>query len=340
MRFPRGQVVSWSFESKRLKGNALEDPATRVHPVYLPAEYENSSKRYPVLWSLAAYTNSGQGQVSWRNHGENLPERLDRLIAEGALPPIIVVFPDCYTSLGGNQYVDTPAMGPYASHLIEELIPAVDQSFRTIPDWRARGVFGKSSGGFGALHLAMRYPQVFAGVASHAGDCGFDRVYTRDFPTTCDVLARHKGDLVAFVKAFWRNKKPGYADFHALMTLCLGASYSPNSTKQLGLALPFDLNTCEIEPEVWNEWLSFDPVNRVGPEKEGLLALKALWIDVGQRDQYFMHYGSRSLHNALNRAGISHEYQEFDGTHSGIDWRLDLSLAYLVEHLESEATVN
>lgn len=331
--FPTGRIVTWMHESQVLANNPLQDPIVRAHPVYLPPGYDESTQRFPVLWSLAAYTNAGPGQVGWRNHGESLPSRLDRLISEGTIGPVVVVFPDCYTSLGGNQYVDTPAMGRYATYLIEELIPGIDAAFRTIPDWRARGAFGKSSGGFGALHLAMAHPEVFGAVASHAGDCGFDRVYMRDFPTTCDVLARYKGDRAEFIRAFWRAKRPGHADFHALMTLCLGASYSPDRTEPLGFSLPFDLHTCELNEEVWAKWLAFDPIHRAPTARTALQRLSGLWIDVGFKDQYFIHYGSRALHRVLAQSEITHHYEEFDGTHSGIDWRLDLSIPFLVNQL-------
>jgi len=331
---PAGNLVFFDHTSKLLAGNPLGDPVRRQHPVYLPAGYEKGSRHYPVLWSLAAYTNAGPGQVNWRNQGENLPERLNRLIANERMPPVIVVFPDCYTSLGGNQYVNSPALGAYSDYLVEELIPAIDRAFRTIDEPAARAVFGKSSGGFGALHLAMDRPGVFAAIASHAGDCGFDRVYLRDFPQCCDVLARHEGDLEAFVRTFWRDRRPGGAAFHTLMTLCLAASYSPNSEKQLGLDLPFDLRTCQLNEEVWQRWLAFDPVQRVHSSIGALQGLAGLWIDVGRRDQYFIHYGTRELHDRMDAAGIGHHFEEFDGTHSGIDWRYDHSLPWLAAHLK------
>jgi enterochelin esterase-like enzyme len=335
-REPAGQVVQFRHESKLLAGNPLGDPTSRIHPVYLPADYELSQRHFPVMWCLAAYTNAGPGQVSWRNHGENLPMRLDRLIAEQKMPPVIMVFPDCYTAFGGNQYVNSEAIGPYADYLIDELVPAIDQSFRTLPQAHSRAVFGKSSGGFGALHLAMSRPGVFAAVTSHAGDCGFDRVYLRDFPTCCDVLARHDGDLAAFVQSFWRDKRPSGAAFHALMTLCLAASYSPRSGRPLGLELPFDLHTCRLDATVWERWLEFDPVCRVKSSGEALAGLEGLWLDVGRRDQYFIHYGARELHDRLEAGGIDHHYEEFDGTHSGIDWRLDHSLPWLAKRLKRE----
>lgn len=329
-----GRVVSFEHESRLLKDNPLGDPAHRRHPIYLPAGYDDSDQRYPVLWCLAAYTNAGPGQVNWRNHGENLPQRLDRLIESGAMPPVIVVFPDCYTSLGGNQYVNTPAMGAYADYLAEELIPAVDGAYRTIPEPSARAVFGKSSGGFGALHLSLSHPGHWAAVASHAGDAGFDRAYLGDFPQAASVLARHDGDVEHFVQTFWRDKRPGGAAFHTMMTLCLAASYSPDGSCPLGLRLPFDLYTCQLDEAVWRRWLDFDPARRAATEGGRLAGLAGLWIDVGSRDQYFIQYGTRQMHQALAEQGVDHHFEEFDGTHSGIDWRYDHSLPWLAARLK------
>jgi len=333
----RGRVVGFDHDSRVLSGNRLGDPTRRRHPVYLPAGYDESQRRYPVLWCLAAYTNAGPGQVNWRNHGENLPERLDRLVETGAMEPVIVVFPDCYTSLGGNQYVNTPAMGAYADYLIEELIPAIDGEFRTIPEPSARALFGKSSGGFGALHLSLSHPGHWAAVASHAGDAGFDRAYLGDFPQAATVLARHEGDIEHFARTFWRDKRPGGAQFHTMMTLCLAASYSPDEGCDLGLRLPFDLYTCRLDEDVWQRWLDFDPALRSASEDGDRLAeLAGLWIDVGNRDQYFIQYGTRQMHQALDERRVEHRFEEFDGTHSGIDWRYDQSLPWLAERLKAD----
>lgn len=330
----QGRVVMLTLRSELLVDNPLGDPVERDHPVYLPPGYdEQPDRHYPLFCSLAAYTNAGPGQVAWRNHGETLPQRLDRLIAEQRLPPLIMVFPDCYTSLGGNQYVNSPAIGRYADFVVDELIPAVDRCFRTQATPASRAVFGKSSGGFGALHLAMNRPGTFAGVASHAGDAGFDLVYRRDFPLACDVLARHDGNLEHFVRTFWRDRKPGGAAFHTLMTLCLAASYSPDTNQPLGMALPFDLRHCRLDEAVWERWMAFDPVCQAPRCRDALGSLKGLWIDAGSRDQYFIHYGTRQLSEALRGCGVAHHFEEFDGTHSGIDWRYDHSLPWLAQRL-------
>ena len=336
---PAGRLDLFQHDTLRLASNYYGDPSRRQHPVYLPAGYDdadNASRRYPVLWSLAAYTSAGPAQVAWRNHGETLPQRLDRLIASGAMPPAIVVFPDGYTSLGGNQYVNSDSLGAYADALAYDWVPAIDARYRTLAQPESRAVFGKSSGGFGALHLAMHYPSVWSAAASHAGDVGFDRVYLRDFPLCCDVLARYKGDLAGFVRSFWRSQRPRHEEFHALMVLCLAASYSPDPSAPLGLALPFDLRHCELNSAVWQRWLAFDPLHQVEHHASVLQQLRGLWIDVGRHDQYFIHYGARALHDQLVRLGVDHQWEEFDGTHSGIDWRYDSSLPWLLSKMVTE----
>src|SRR5579871_4747745 len=147
---PRGEVTVLSIESELLKKNPLGDPSTREVPVYLPAAYAASAeKRFPVVYVLAGFTGTGRMLTNVPAFDEALaPDRLDRLIAEG-MPPVIAVFPDCSTKYGGSQYLDSPATGPYMSHVVQELVPEIDRRFRTIPDRDARAVIGKSSGGFG-----------------------------------------------------------------------------------------------------------------------------------------------------------------------------------------------
>jgi hypothetical protein len=87
----------------------------------------------------------------------NVPERAARLIHERKMGPAIIVFPDCFTALGGNQYVNSSAIGRYADYILDEIVPAVDREFRTLASREHRGCFGKSSGGYGAIVHAMKY---------------------------------------------------------------------------------------------------------------------------------------------------------------------------------------
>lgn len=335
--WPPGRVERIPYQSSVLEGNPWEDPVTRDLCVYLPHDYSDAGAPLTALWDLAAFTNSGPGHLNWRNHGENLVQRLDRLIGEGRMPPAVVALPDCYTSLGGNQYVNSSAVGQYADYLVEELVPLLSQRFNVRPDRDGRAMFGKSSGGYGALYLAMHFPEVWGAAASHAGDAGFEWLFLPEFPQACAVLNEHGGDVTAFLEAFWRKNRLAGRHFAAMMVVAMAASYDPVPGSP-GIRLPFDLETMELNEAAWSNWLRFDPVVMIEETacQEALRSLKGLYIDVGRRDQYNIHYGNRRLHRKLEALGIDCHYEEFDGTHSGIDWRLDHSLPWLMARLSDD----
>lgn len=340
--WPSGRVERLIHTSDVLKDNPWKDPHERELCVYLPAEYSESGAPLMALWDLAAFTNSGPGHVNWRNHGENLPERLDRLIGEGAMPPVVVPMPDCFTSLGGNQYVNSPSVGRYADYLVEELAPFVSERFNVVDSREGRALFGKSSGGYGALYMAMHYPDVWGAAASHAGDAGFEWLFLPEFPTACAAIAEVKGDVGAFIRGFWSKSRPSGRDFVTLMILAMAASYDPDPEAEFGIRLPFDLETMQLDQDAWARWLAFDPVRMIEAPacQDALRSSLGLYIDVGWRDQYNIHFGNRRLHRKLEALGIAHHYEEFDGTHSGIDWRLDTSLPWLTNALDQSTGSN
>ena len=333
--WPKGTIMQLQHVSSVLKSNPWSDPVERELAIYLPPGYSDSGEPYPVLWDLAAYTNAGPGHLNWRNQGENLPDRLNRLIGQGSMEPAIVVFPDCYTSLGGNQYVNSASVGRYADYLNEELVPLVSQTLNVVSGREGRAVFGKSSGGYGALFLAMNYPETWGAAASHAGDMGFDLVYRKDFPLVCEVLSGFKGDYTAFIRHFWRKNRPSGRDYTVMMILAMAASYDPDPAHPSRIRLPFDLRTCELDPERWKNWQAFDPLSMVEQSANALQSLLGLYIDVGMSDQYHIQFGTRRFTDQLEKRRIAHHFEEFEGTHSAIDWRLDYSLPFLVDALKN-----
>lgn len=338
--WPQGKVVCFRHESEVLKNNVWSDPSERDLNVYLPAGYSDSGGALVALWDFAAFTNTGPGHLNWRNQGENLPQRLDRLIGSGEMPPVVVPMPDCYSSLGGNQYVNSSAVGQYADYVVEELVPFLSSRVNVINHRDGRGAFGKSSGGYGALVHAMYFPQIWGAIASHAGDVGFDWVYRPEFPRAAAVLSACGGDYFRFLKNFWRKKHPGHPDYATLMTLAMAASYDPGESPEAPIQLPFDLYTCELDMDRWKQWLSHDPLNLLDTYADQLASLNMLYIDVGSRDQYNIHYGTRTFINRLEILGVGHHYEEFDGTHSGMDWRLDISLPKLAKALYTASGVD
>lgn len=333
INWPAGRVERIEHQSSVLAGNAWDDPVVRDLAVYLPPSYDEAGAPLVALWDLAAFTNAGPGHLNWRNQGETLVQRLDRLIHEQRLPPVVVAIPDCYTSLGGNQYVNSNGVGRYADYLVEELVPLLSERFNVVDHRDGRGAFGKSSGGYGALYHAMNYPECWGGIAAHAADCGFDLVYRPAFPSACQVLSEYSGDPRRFIKVFWGKRLLSGRDFETLMTLAMAASYDPDENTGDDIQLPFDLRTCALDEKRWARWLAHDPLNMVAHHAEALSSLHCLYLDVGSRDQYNIQFGMRALSDRLEKYGIRHHFEEFDGTHSQLDWRLDTSLPQLAGSL-------
>jgi hypothetical protein len=327
---PAGTVHRLTVDSKALAGNLLGDPTTRVVDVYVPSGHDGSG--LPLLVDLVGYTAGGPAHTSWKAFTENVPERLDRLIGEGKMPPVVVAFPDCFSRLGGNQYVNSPVLGNYEDFLIEEMLPAVEARFACGGAGR-RGVFGKSSGGFGALVHAMRRPDVWAAAASHSGDAGFENLYLAGFPDVLMALAKKNNSIEEWMTAFEAKLKLDGKDTEVLMFLCQAASFDPDPEAYLGLRLPVTLDTCEVITERWDNWLAWDPAVMVKTQGASIGKLKGFFLDCGTEDQYAILYGTRRVHKELERQGIAHRYEEFPDNHSGVDYRMDISLPYLADVL-------
>ncbi len=158
---------------------------------------------------------------------------------------------------------------------MSEVIPAIDARFRTHATRAGRGIGGKSSGGFGALVLAMRHEAIFSAVACHSGDAYFELSVIPDIPKAVRTLRRHRG-VEGFVRYFASTEAKRSDDITTMMMLALGACYSPDPSRPLGIALPFDLETGELDWEVWRRWKAWDPVEMVAAHASALRALKLL----------------------------------------------------------------
>ena len=328
---PAGTVQSLTIDSTALANNRLGDPTTRRVDVYLPHGHDGTG--LPLLVDLVGFTAGGPAHTAWKNFQENVPERLDRLIGDGAMPPVVVAFPDCFTRLGGNQYVNSSAMGNWEDFLIAEMLPVLEQRFSCGGDGR-RGVFGKSSGGYGALVHAMRHPDIWAAAASHSGDAGFDALYFGEFPQLLRALAK-AGSIAQWLEAYEKKPKVDGKDTMVLLMLAQAASFDPDPDPEsfLGLRLPVTIDTCELIAERWANWLAWDPATMVEIHAAAIGKLKAFYFDCGTEDQFNILYGSRRIRRTLEARRIAHRYEEFPDDHSGVDYRMDVSLPFLAKAL-------
>jgi S-formylglutathione hydrolase FrmB len=332
MEEQRGTVVIEAFESPALRGNPLGDPWQREVPVYLPPEYDaDASRRYPTIYWLHGFTGFGLAAIRPSPWVPSLPELMDRVIAAGA-PPAILVMADGWTRFGGSQYLNSVANGDYEDSLVNDLVPFIDRRYRTLPAAAHRGIDGKSSGGFGALTLGMRHPDVFSAIASHSGDCGFEYCYLPDFPAAQRAIEK-AGGVDAYLDHFLTLKKKSDA-IQALNIIAMAMAYSPNSSAgRYRVELPFDLYSGEIRIELWERWLGWDPVRAAEQHVEALRQARLLYFECGVRDQFNLHLGNRMLHRRLEALGVPHEYQEFDDNHSDINYRYVESLGRLARAL-------
>lgn len=323
----REQVIVLEHESEILRGNPLGDPTVRELVVYLPPGYADSEDRYPVIWALPAFMGWGERMFNVQAWDENLSQRADRLIREGQMPPVLIAFPDCFTRYGGSQYLNSSAVGRYEDYLVQELVPYLDRQFRTRPARDHRALIGHSSGGFGALTLAMSRPELFGAVACHSGDMGFEHALLPDIPGFVRTMGSF-GSLEAFLDSFTLpyKSKDWYS---ALNIIAMSACYSPNPASPHGFDLPCDPYTGQITDEVWARWLQHDPVAVAPAHADALRRLGALYFDCGTRDEYNLFLGARQMHQSLDLQQVPHVYEEFDGGHGGINWRYDRSLPLL-----------
>lgn len=324
----RGRVERFVIPSAALRDNLIGAPSERTVDVYLPPGF---APGLPLLVDLVGFTGSGLSHTNWRAFGENVPRRVDRLIAAGAMPPVVIAFPDCFTRLGGNQYIDNPVLGRWEEFLTRELVAEVEARYGCGGAGK-RGVFGKSSGGYGAIVHAMRHPEVWSAAACHSGDMAFELCYLPDVPRCLRELARC-GSAEAMVRAAESTAKPSDDLQHALEILAMAVSYDPDPTAPLGVRLPVDPYTAEIIPERWARWLAWDPTRMVDAHADALRSLRGLYLDCGVRDQYNLVHGARRFHRALDRLGIAHRYDEFDDDHTAVDYRMDESLPFLARAL-------
>lgn len=320
-------------ESKALRGNPLGDPFERRLPVYLPPGYENEgSRRYPVVFLLAGFTGRGSMMLNENSFEPNIADRLDKLIDSGRIRPMIAVLPDCFTRYGGSQYINSTATGNYEDYLAHELVDFIDTNFRTIADREHRAVAGKSSGGYGALILAMRHADKFGLAASIAGDCYFEMCYKPGFAAAFRAIS---GDPMKIIEKFWDEEaKKGKDDFDALNTIGMAASYSPNKEASWGFDLPFDIETGEVRGDVWDRWTEHDPVSMARSHSDALRSLRLLYIEAGRSDEFALDIGAKILSRKLQELGIRHVHEEFDGGHFNINYRYNYALEEISKAME------
>lgn len=325
----KGSLVVEEFASRVLEGNPLGDPVLRQVPIYLPPGYHRRSRPYPVVYLLAGLFGSAGGWLQFKAFSENVFQIADRLIA-GGLPPFLIVCPDNLTRYGGSQYLNSEGTGRYADHITQELVPLIDGSYSVDNRREARALAGRSSGGFGALRLAMAHPELFGHALSSSGDLYFRASVIPEIARVPGLLAA-AGGLEAFLARVPELVELDSASATLLNVIALSSCYSPDPSSPWGFELPIDPASGELRPAVLERWYAQDPVERITEEREALAGLLTLHVEAGNRDEYHADLGARVFAHRCRRAGIAVSHESFAGGHFGTTWRYERLFTLLGE---------
>lgn len=300
-----------TIEGTRLAGNLLGNETARPLVVHLPDGYsETSGRRYPTVYLLHGYVTRA---LSWTQgpmlSAGTLKPPIGDVVADAVARfdagEVILVMPDGWSRFGCSQWVDSPVTGRFEQYVSHDVVAHVDATYRTIPEAAARGIMGISSGGFGAWHLATRHPDVFGAAALLSADALFEVTQKPFFYRYFDRL---------------QGKAPSGpidGDINSYMCYGLSQAYSPDlAAGPFHAGFPIDHPSGDVIEERWRRWLELDPVVSWEPRLEQIRRLRGLLLDVGANDEHGHHYGHRVLSRRLSAAGIAHDVEEHDGTHT------------------------
>jgi S-formylglutathione hydrolase FrmB len=307
-----GAIVEEVIDSRALAGNLLGDSPRRPVQVYLPPSYPKSpSRRYPVVFLLHGYKGTYKqwmaGGAEW-----NIRDVLDGLIAAGKVGEMIVVMPDVKNRLGGSFYTDSVVTGNWDEFLTRELVGHIDKNYRTLARAESRGIAGHSMGGYGALLLAMKHPDTFGAVYSlSAAVLGWGGDLSTESPIWDTTLSYR-------TLADW-DRAPD-SQYIAQAFVAMAAAWSPNPDRP-----PFygdypvtgSGRARKRQEDACARWSANMPVNMVDQYRANLARLRGIAFDVGKQDQFpHIPLTNRALAAALQRNGISHTFEEYDGDHN------------------------
>lgn len=327
----KGKIDYLSFKSKALEGNPLGDPSVRDLIVYTPPGYDpHADLKYPSVFFLPAFGNDNYSSLKHDPFSYSVIDRLEKLYEERKCGKMIMVVVNCFNRVGGSQYINSPAIGNYEDYLIDEIIPFIDKEYNV----SKKAVMGKSSGGYGALVMGMRHPNLFDAVAAHSFDAGFEYCYIPDFPAAIRTLGKYNKPS-KWLEEFWNAEdKRTKDDYATLNILSMSAHYSPNAgSPDLGIDLPFDTLTGNFYIKVWERWKQNDPISLLDGLCENIKKIGYLYLDCGKSDEFNLNIGTKIFSLKCHDLGIKHEYLEFHGGHFNTNHRFDISLPRIYNEL-------
>ncbi len=298
-----GTVERIKVHGKGLEGNLAGDSPDRDVSVYLPPSYKTDKKRrYPVVYFLHGFTDSDDKWYGFTKHWINLPAVVDKTLAEGKTGEFIIVTPNAYNRYFGSMYSNSVTIGNWEDFVAKELVAYIDKQYRTIPQASSRGLAGHSMGGYGAIRIGQKHPEIFSSLYLLSPCC---MVPTMNAPNNPGMAAKMEG-----IKTQTDLEK---ADFLTKAMFASAASWSPNPTNA-----PFylDLPVKDGQPQsmVTARWAANAPLATLDQYINNVRQLHALAFDAGSKDAGIAAT-NKVLDGILTNYKIPHTYEEYDGDH-------------------------
>lgn len=298
-----GSVQRIKVHGNLLEGNLSGDSAARNVSIYLPASYKtNLSRRYPVVYFLHGYTDDDARFYGFKKHWMTLPPILDTVFAQHVAREMIVVTPDAYTRFQGSMYSNSVTTGNWEDFIAKELVAYIDTHYRTIGEKESRGICGHSMGGYGALRIAEKNPDVFSAVYLLSPCCLNSSPTSSQTPPSF-LRAESIKTIVELQKA----------DFFTKALFASAAAWSPNPTNP-PFYLDLPIKDGQMQPAVLKKWDANRPLNNLDQYIFNLKQLKAIGFDAGTRDMGIAE-SIKTLDNELNKYGVPHFFEIYDGDH-------------------------
>lgn len=331
---PKGTVKIDRLVSKAIANNLTKENPEREITIYLPPSYSTSNKRFPVLYLLHGIGDDHLNFTDDETKYYNIQDLMDFGIASQRFGEMIIVTPNEKTNWFGSFYTNSSVTGNWEDFTVFELVNYMDANYRTIAKADSRAIAGHSMGGYGAIKLAMKHPDIFSVAYSLSG--GF-------VSFTGEINAQNPG-IKKFVSAKNTEELLATRNRDAIGMLTVSLAFSPNPNNPPFYAdKPFKLrgNKLVPNPNAYNKWLENDVVKMAEKYQNNLLKLKAIKFDTGNEDEFkFIVANNRLFSKKLTALNIPHEFEEYNGDHRNRLWGLkgriyNELLPFVLDNLEN-----
>lgn len=304
-------LYNFQLTSEVLKKNPLKDPFIRNNPILVPKNWQKTEK-LPVVFVLSGFSGNGTKLLADKGFEPNFVQQLDDCFSRDKAPLAIYVLVDAWSFWGGSQFINSSAIGHYEDYIVQELYAALALEFPIRKDQVC--VTGVSSGGYGALHLSSKYPHIFNYCGAMAPDSFFQTSMLNEIYMASPFLLKNN-NYKKLIELHKQGKILKQREAHAILNvICMTACYSPHANGK-NVDWPVDFRTGEIQSKIWQKWEAHDPLYFLPKRSSQLKKLKGLYLEVGTRDQFYLYFGARLMHDFFKSKKIKHHYNEFDGTH-------------------------